>query len=644
MNVFTECLETADIVITDGIIAGIGNLRPGQRLTLLGRYSVLVFWRTYSHGEHLLKEGGLCWLTERWLSSQSDPFMTLAFVSLEVIPEVRLNTCGLMDVTKQHVLEVFRKMRNKAIKKKKEIVNKKTNSNVIQLLTTAYVLILLLIYPLYYRNKYYDMGEAKYFFFKWVSLIFFGIILLISTVGFFRKAVGKGEPIPWRKFLHSLSVLDWFVIAYGTAVWLSFLLSSYQKDAIWGYPGWYMGIVSQMIFILIYFYVSRNMKFREWMLHGICAVSTAVFLLAVLHRFQIDPLQMYDGLSMDNKIMFLSTMGQATWYSSYLCIVFPMGVYLYWNSTGLVRRIFYGGYIALGFASMVTQNSDSAFVAFSLILLVLFAASFRTNEKMMRFLEILIIGFTAICVIGVLQLYFTEAVVPLEQLSITASQGNLTRFLLLTTVVVYFAFCLLYSRNRIQILHFQKVGYGLAGFVVAVILGIVLCIYLNAKGILPSFLAPLQRLEYFNFNDDWGNGRGFTWRCAWEIFREYPLKNKLFGCGPDCFASYAYDRYAETLSSRWGNHVLTNAHNEWFTSLLFFGMTGLITYLGIFVTAVASFWKDTLKHPFLLVIIMSVAAYFGHNFFCYQQVICTPVIFILLGFGENVHRNGENVL
>lgn len=36
-----------------------------------------------------------------------DPFMTLSFVSLPVIPEVRLNTCGLVDTEKQKILEVF---------------------------------------------------------------------------------------------------------------------------------------------------------------------------------------------------------------------------------------------------------------------------------------------------------------------------------------------------------------------------------------------------------------------------------------------------------------------------------------------------------------------------------------------------------
>ncbi|MCD8097632.1 MAG: hypothetical protein LUE31_06295, partial [Lachnospiraceae bacterium] len=36
-----------------------------------------------------------------------DPFMTLGFVSLPVIPQLRLTTRGIVDVGKQEVLEAF---------------------------------------------------------------------------------------------------------------------------------------------------------------------------------------------------------------------------------------------------------------------------------------------------------------------------------------------------------------------------------------------------------------------------------------------------------------------------------------------------------------------------------------------------------
>ncbi len=530
-------------------------------------------------------------------------------------------------------------MSNHIIQNKKP--NKKTPAETlaefIRFGVFSYVSIMFLLYPLYYQNKYYNMGEAKYFFFKRLSLSFLILLTLMAITHVFMNR----KKIAWKMIWKNSSLTDKFVAVYAVSVFLSFLLSSYKADAIWGYKGWYMGLVSQMLFVMIYVLVSRYLKCPVYLLHLICAVSALVFLLAVLHRFQIDPLNMYQDLSMENKILFLSTIGQATWYSSFLCVVFPIGLYLYWSCDTMAVRIIYGCYVALGFATMVTQNSDSAFVGFLLMILVLFLTSFCTNEKMRRFLEVLLIGLASMRVIGLLQLRYPEKAVPLEKLSIFASQGNVTMILFLVLLVIYSVFLFLSSKRKIRIEHFRKIGIILIGMVMATILFMVLCIFLNARGALPAWLTGLRKFEYFTFDDNWGNGRGFTWRSAAEIFQEYPIKNKLFGCGPDCFASYAYDRYADTLRAKWGKNVLTNAHNEWFTSLLFFGILGFISYLGIFVTQFRTCMKNQTKEPFLIAIAMSIAAYFGHNFFCYQQIVCTPLIFILLGMGSNL-TNKDN--
>ena len=62
-------------------------------------------------------------------------------------------------------------------------------------------------------------------------------------------------------------------------------------------------------------------------------------------------------------------------------------------------------------------------------------------------------------------------------------------------------------------------------------------------------------------------------------------------------------------------------------------------YLGIFISSAARFWKKTKKHPELIAIVMAILCYMGHNFFCYQQIVCTPTIFILIGVGESIIRH-----
>ena len=500
-----------------------------------------------------------------------------------------------------------------------------------------YIISMLWIFPLYYQDKYYNMGEAKFQFFKHMSIIFFSIAFVGLAYHIF---ITRGS-IPWKNLWKHLSIIDYFVIAYAILVWISFFLTPYKKDAVWGYEGWYMGLISQMIFVMIYFFVSRFLEWKMFILHGSSIVSGIVFLIAILHRFQIDPLGMYDNLSMTNKILFLSTLGQATWYSSYLVIILPLGLFAYWSAKRIEVRIAYVVYLFLGFASLVTQNSDSAFIALGLMTLTLFLVSLKTAEKMERFLEIAMIMLGAFKIIGLLEKIYPEKVVPLEPLSIAASQGMVIWILLLLVLCAYLLLKFPDEKKRFRVIGNRMLPKILVVLTLLSVPVTLVMVYLTTTQQLPTILQPLSSIGYLHFNNDWGNGRGFTWKYAAAMFMEYSPLRKLFGCGPDCFAAYSYELHSAELTAKWGDSILTNAHNEWFTSLLFFGIAGAVAYIGIFVSTIIVAIKSINKEPFLIAVIMSVLAYMGHNFFCYQQVVCTPIIFILMGFGRSLLKDTD---
>ena len=494
-----------------------------------------------------------------------------------------------------------------------------------------YVLSMLWIFPLYYQDKYYNMGEAKFTFFKHMSIIFLSIALFSLAYHVFVTF----RSIPWKKLKSHLMISDYFVIAYAVIVWISFLLTPYKSDALWGYEGWYMGLISQMIFVVIYFLVSRFLNFKSFLIHGSSIVSGIVFLVAILHRFQIDPLAMYENLTMTNKILFLSTIGQATWYSSYLCTSLPLGIFMYWNEERSEVKIAYGVYLFLGFASLVTQNSDSAFIALGLMIATLFLFSFQSSEKMKRFLEVAIIMLVSFKIIGILQVSFPEKVVPLEELSIAVSQGNFVWILLVIVMVAYLLLRFPDEKKPFRVIGNKLIPKIIVVLAFASVPIVVLLVYLTTLGALPAFLSGLDSIGYLHFNNDWGNGRGFTWQYAAAMFAEYSPIRKLFGCGPDCFAAYSYELHSAELTAKWGDSILTNAHNEWFTSLLFFGIAGATAYIGIFVSQAVLCIKRALQEPLLVAVTMSILAYMGHNFFCYQQVVCTPIIFIIMALGQS---------
>lgn len=79
-------------------------------------------------------------------------------------------------------------------------------------------------------------------------------------------------------------------------------------------------------------------------------------------------------------------------------------------------------------------------------------------------------------------------------------------------------------------------------------------------------------------------------------FGEQNFLHKLFGVGPDAMSGYLYQDGSRKLQllmeeTFGASLVLTNAHNEWLTVLVDTGILGLISYAGIFVSAIVSFLK-----------------------------------------------------
>jgi O-antigen ligase len=143
------------------------------------------------------------------------------------------------------------------------------------------------------------------------------------------------------------------------------------------------------------------------------------------------------------------------------------------------------------------------------------------------------------------------------------------------------------------------------------------------------------------WSDSWGNKRGFTWRVAYKMISEFGPIKLLLGVGADGFARYGYEVYQELIKSVWGDNVLTNAHNEWVTMIVDGGILGGASYLGIYISEMIKGVKKAATDPIKIAVSASIASYICHNLFCYQQVLCTPCIFLLMAIAEYQNRFAE---
>lgn len=528
-------------------------------------------------------------------------------------------------------------MSSKIAKKKKqsENVGKEIVESLLSYILPIFVMVLFIFVPLYMKDGYYQIGTAKYNAYAHIFVYGMPVILLLILFWFIYAVCEDASYFKPKALLGRLSVLDDMVLAYLLAALLSYFMSPYRSEAWWGYDGWFMGLFSQLTFVILYFVFSRFGKGWQIMLGTLCTVAFYTYVIGILHRMMIDPIGVYADISDYYKGLFLSTLGQASWYSSFICTVMPLGIVCFFYAKKTCLRVLSGIFTLAGFTTLVSQNSDSAYIAFAFMMLALFYVSVESSEKMMRFFEVLLLFSVAPKFMRLLLLLHPNPILELDTLSTFLVFSNVEFVLILLSVafVVLFAFL---SRKNIQwtkqLKLFRNVLYIVA--VCFVLLAIVL-LRLGAKGSLSaSTMELLNKVPYLTFNDEWGNGRGFTWSATAKIYREMNPVRKLFGVGPDCFASYSYEFYDAYIRSKWGDNILQNAHNEWMNMMVNEGILGAITYLGIFLSALVRFLRNAQKSPLLVAVAACVATYVGHNIFCYQQVLCTPFIFLFMALAE----------
>ena len=514
-------------------------------------------------------------------------------------------------------------------------------------ITAVYVFFMFAIYPLYYEDKYYNMGEAKWHFFRWVTLV--AVCLLFAVFIWYQVDLVNNKKIKEYWDLKKTSIIDRFVLAYAVLCILSYLFSPYKEYTLVGYDGWYMGLIAQLAFCVIYYFISRFWRWDEICVIIYLGVSSVVFLLCVLNRFYnkelsitaiTDPLQMYTDLGEGYIINFISTLGQATWFSSYMVIVFPLGVFAFWYYNKKMIRIWSGLYTLLCCMTMITQNSDSAFAAYFAIMVGLFCFSFKENRLMKRFLEVVILIFAGWKIVGILQTIFHNVAIELGGLMMFFSKGKATWILLIVSIALYAGFVMLDKNEKIDVTKLKIVRTVVLILIGAGIAALVVYITLNTKGALAGTGFESDN-NYLLFDTYWGNNRGSSWMVTVGSFIECGFMRKLFGAGPDGFYNLVYTYRAPELIEKWGeNTVLTCAHNEWMTAFINVGIFGAVAYIGIFISAIVRFTKKSNEIPEVIAPVLCILGYMAHNFFCYQQIICTPIIFLIIGGGECLCRYG----
>lgn len=511
----------------------------------------------------------------------------------------------------------------------------------------AYFLVITVIYPFYAPGGYVRIGEVKYVLFRNVSLV-----TLAVMAGMIVLSVAVRRDREWiiRNY-RRMSVTDWFAYGYFIVVMLSYLCSAYKEDALWGVDGWYMGVITQMILIFLYFLFSRYFHCHIGWIGVWLLAAAGVFLLGICNRYSLYPISMEGRTE-----IFISTLGNINWFCGYWSVTAPIGITLYWCSDKIWIRILSALYSIIAMLSGLTQGSNSAYVVFMIMLLALFLASLGNRTKTYRFLELGMI-FAVSCCLGSLlwslpELQYNympdrEDIISYITTALVTEDASLGLGMLVVVSGCSSVLQELEKYKIVQIGDYTKRHPRFKGIVTAAVVTTVcaavigLCTYIGALHVDVALQAMKSDDGYKQvFEDDWGNGRGGAWNCGINAYRSMDTLHKIVGVGPDCFADYVYDvpELAERLADQFVNQRLTNAHNEQLTVLVNVGALGWLCYAGIFVSAFVRYMRRADRQPLLYLCAVSILSYTAHNMVSFQQVLNAPFVFIVLGIGERLYR------
>lgn len=519
-----------------------------------------------------------------------------------------------------------------------KLINKVEN-----LFETAYLLLIFCVYPFYMKEGYVNIGETKHEFLVYCSLGSLTILLALGIVhGIIevRRRYGQKEAylIGWEQV--RISVTDLLIVLYGVEITVSYILSGYKQEALWGTEGWRMGLVLQLTLCGLHFTVSRMWKAGQGIWHGAMAASGAVFLLGIFDRFSlyIIPLEIRDP-------GFISTLGNINWFCGYLSVLAPVGACLFlFQDKRLVRGIA-GIYLAVAFIAGFAQGSSSVFLFFAaLFFITLWIAVSRRAWVGRWFFMGVIWGLSAL-IVRILRVmpgfdynYETDNI-----------YGFFTRSWLSGGVAVL---CFIFGvvvemkkRTGVNEVKDDRTGRKIRKWLAIISLAVMIIwgvtMWVNTKW---GILGLSHQASMFLFDDAWGNGRGATWKAGAEIFRQMNVREKLFGVGTDCFSVFAYGnpQIAGELRDYFGNSRLTNAHNELLTSMINAGIIGTVFYVGIFASSMCRCFKKSQKNSYLMIPVVCGFCYLVHNMVSFAQVLNFPFALLLIAMGESMIRENPH--
>lgn len=545
---------------------------------------------------------------------------------------------------------------------------------IMRVVLSIWVFLILVGVPLYVHDAYNDIATSKWNFYAVSTFGCLGYPFRILAPGCLFIALFvlilymiwcRAYGVFWDVFsLKKLRLTDCCVIAFMLFATLSAAFAQDKTVVVWGFPGWFMGLMAQLSFGALYFFISRFYRKNWCLIFTIsCAMSSlaVVGIIALINRFGYDILGLYKATWGDSgwNTYFISTLTQGSWDSVWFVLMTAVAVYLFWGCDRLPVRIAGLFLTALGAAGCLATDAASAFLGLMILIAVLFLCSFSSYKRLLRFSETVLIMLFSWQVLRIISEHMPEEHklnINKEKMILYLIEGEKMKEITLIFAVITVAGWIVTVALRRQNKKAGDRSLKIIGIVVyilfatGIIMGVIYLI-LNTKKLLPERF--LSDNSYLVLDINWGSWRGRMWNVILRGFAEKIAKSPallFFGFGPDSLYQ-VFNELSPELEADWqvaaqifgvnDSKLLVNAHNEWLTMIVDLGILGGIAHLMTFITSAVRFAKYEKKDLLPVMCLAAVVAYMASTFITYQHALGAPFVWLLMAIGAGAALNME---
>lgn len=506
-----------------------------------------------------------------------------------------------------------------------------------QIIASVFTLIIIAVFPLFFRNYYFDILTVKYIFYYGTIISMAVVTLVVSIIFLFldksRYDWATIKSLKRQFSIKSFRKSDWAMIAFLIAVAISTFQSDYFYESFWGNEGRFMGMFLILLYGVSFFIIGHCLKFKQWFLDVFLFAGMITCIIGIMQFFKYDPIGFKKGLTASDFPSFTSTIGNINTYTSYVALISGMGTVLFAIEKNRFRRAWYLFTVIISIFALITGISDNAYLALLALFGLLPLYLFNNLKGLKRYMVLVSILFTEFQFIDLISQKYPEHVLKINGLfNVIVGYDKLAHFVVMLwgICIVLYVLDACVSKESIMKKDNNLGRWIWLGLLIIIVMAGCYILYdANIAGNADKY-GSLKK--YLVINDDWGTHRWYIWRIGMESYAKFPLIHKIFGYGPDTFGIITVNNFYEEMISRY-NEKFDSAHNEYLQYLITIGIVGLAAYLTLLFTSIVEMIRASKKRPVMMALTFALVCYGAQAAVNISVPIVAPIMMTLLMVG-----------